>query len=259
MTGWLDGQVSLVLGGGSGIGAAVAGAFVAEGAMVTVFDRRESVLSVAEALGAQATAVIGDATTAADCRRAVRACEAAYGTIDTLVSCIGVFDFYASLESLDETRMDAAFDELFRTNVKGTLVGVREALVSLRRSRGSVTLTVSSSAYKASGGGILYGSSKWAVRGLVLHLARELAPEVRVNGVAPGGTGATQLAGLRSLGQDQTADTVAGRDDRIRADTALDVLPTPEDHAAAYVYLASRRKARVVTGAIVNSDGGSTL
>jgi len=49
---------------------------------------------------------------------------------------------------------------------------------------------------------------------------------------------------------------VADRDERIRAETLLDVLPMPEDHAAAYVFLASRVTSRVLTGTVIKSDGG---
>lgn len=259
MSRWLDGQVALVLGGGSGIGAGVASAFVAEGARVGVLDRHDGAERIATELGERALGLRGDATVAAECAAAVEAVEAAFGQLDTLVCCAGIFDFYARLAEMSDADLDAAFDEIFRTNVKSCLVGVRATLGSLQATGGSAILTVSSSAYRAAGGGVLYGASKWAVRGLVAHLANELAPDVRVNGVAPGGTGGTRLSGLTTLGQRQRADTVTGRDERIRDGTALGVLPGPADHASAYVYLASRRAARVVTGAVINSDGGSTL
>lgn len=84
----------------------------------------------------------------------------------------------------------------------------------------------------------------------------ELAPEVRVNGVAPGGTTATRFGGLTTLGQTQTADQVEGRDDRIAAGTLLGVVPRPEDHAGAYLYLADPHTSRVTTGIVINTDGG---
>ncbi len=61
-------------------------------------------------------------------------------------------------------------------------------------------LTGSTSSFTPGRGGILYVVSKFAVRGCVLSLAHELAPEIRVNGVAPGGTHSTDLRGLHSLG-----------------------------------------------------------
>ena len=140
--------------------------------------------------------------------------------------------------------------------VYSALLAVQRAQPELAAARGSVTLTLSSSAFYPDGGGVLYGSSKWALRGMVAHLAREFAPDIRVNGVAPGGTGGTKLAGLRSLDQQFTADQVAGRDERIKYGTLLGVTPMPSDHAGAYIYLAAPARARSVTGAVINTDGG---
>ena len=72
----------------------------------------------------------------------------------------------------------------------------------LRRTGGSVVLTVSTSGFYPGRGGVLYVASKFAVRGCVIALAHELAPEVRVNGVAPGGTLGTELTGPASLDLD---------------------------------------------------------
>ena len=81
-----------------------------------------------------------------------------------------------------------AFDELFHANVASPLLGVHAALDALTASRGSVVLTCSTSGFYPGRGGVLYVASKFAVRGLVVALAHELAPDVRVNAVAPGGT-----------------------------------------------------------------------
>ena len=105
-------------------------------------------------------------------------------------------------------------------------------------------------------GGVLYVASKFAVRGCVIALAHELAPAVRINGVAPGGTLGTELAGARSLGLgDRVLGTTAGREQDLRRRTPLRVALTGEDHAGSYVFLASDR-ARGITGTVVHSDGG---
>ncbi len=113
---------------------------------------------------------------------------------------MGIFDFYRGLADLADDQLDAAFDEIFAVNVKSQLVCVRAALPELRRAGGSVVLTVSTSGFYPGRGGVLYVASKFAVRGCVIALAHELAPDVRVNGVAPGGTLGTELTGPRSLG-----------------------------------------------------------
>ena len=95
-----------------------------------------------------------------------------------LVNCVGIFDFYRGLADIDDDQLDAAFDEVFAVNVKSQLVCVRAALPELRRAGGSVVLTVSTSGFYPGRGGVLYVASKFAVRGCVIALAHELAPEV---------------------------------------------------------------------------------
>ncbi|MGY1719091.1 SDR family NAD(P)-dependent oxidoreductase [Blastococcus sp. SYSU DS0753] len=256
MTGRLDGQRILLTGGGSGIGRAVALRYAAEGASVTVLERSAGhARELAELGGPALDVMVGDATDPDRLAEAVERASAAEG-LDNLTSCVGVFDYYASLRTLSAAELLAAADEVFRVNVLGTLSAVHAALPALQRARGSVTLTLSESAFHPVGGGVLYGSSKWALRGVVAHLAADLAPEVRVNGVAPGGTTGTRFGGLSALGQTQTADRVEGRDERIAAGTLLGVAPRPEDHAGAYLYLADRAAAGIVTAAVLNTDGG---
>lgn len=253
--GALAGSGALVTGGGSGIGRAVVDAFVAEGARVTTLERSAARAAEVRAAHGEAVRVVeGDATGWPDLSGAVEVALGHAGRLDTLVTCVGLHDQRASLRDLRPELVAAAFDECFRANVLSVLLAVRAAWPHLEASGGSVVVTLSESAYYPVGGGVLYGASKWALRGVVSHLARDLGPRVRVNGVAPGGTGNTRLAGLRSLGQLTTADQRAGRDEAIRAGTVLDVVPQPEDHAPAYVYLAGR--APVVTGTVINSDGG---
>lgn len=197
---WLDGRRALVVGAGSGIGRAVVDAFVAEGAVVAVLEKDPDKAAAVAAAVAGAPVVVGDATTVAANEEAVDAAVKAFGGIDILVNCVGTFDFYRTLADLPTNRLDDAFAEMFSVNVKSHLHSVKAALPALRASRGSVVLTESTSAYYPGRGGALYVSSKFAVRGLVLALANELAPDVRVNGVAPGGTLQTDLRGLESLG-----------------------------------------------------------
>ena len=106
---------------------------------------------------------------------------------------------------LDADNLAAAFDEMFRTNVLSHLQSVKAAVPALRNgTEPSIVLTESASSYYPGRGGVLYVSSKFAVRGLVASLAHELAPQIRVNGVAPGGTVNTDLRGLTSLGLNET-------------------------------------------------------
>jgi NAD(P)-dependent dehydrogenase (short-subunit alcohol dehydrogenase family) len=257
--GWLDGKRALVVGAGSGIGLAVLGAFAAEGARVAAMERDPDKCARLAAEHGDSRVRQGDATALGDAQAAVDACVAGLGGLDVLVNCVGIFDFYRGLAELDPGQLDDAFDEMFRVNVKSQLVCVKAALGELRRSGGSVVLTVSTSGFSPGRGGVLYVASKFAVRGCVIALAHELAPSVRVNGVAPGGTLGTELTGPASLGLgDRRLDAMPGRADDLKRRTPLNVALTGNDHAGSYVFLASDR-ARGITGTIVHSDGGTAL
>jgi NAD(P)-dependent dehydrogenase (short-subunit alcohol dehydrogenase family) len=244
-----------VVGGGSGIGRAVVEAFLLEGASVAVLEHDPQ---KCRALNSEGIVVMeGDATRLADNLKAVAVAASASGALDVLVNCVGVFDFYRGVDQLDGEAIDAAFDEVFRTNVKSHLLSVKAALPALRRSANAVVLlTESTSAYYPGRGGVLYIASKFAVRGLVTALAHDLAPSIRVNGVAPGGTLATDLRGVASLGAaDRRIADTPGRAEELAARVPLGVALSPADHAGSYVFLASDR-ARGITGDVIHSDGG---
>ncbi|GAB2984073.1 3-(cis-5,6-dihydroxycyclohexa-1,3-dien-1-yl)propanoate dehydrogenase [Amycolatopsis acidiphila] len=257
--GWLSGQRALVVGGGSGIGRAVLSSFLEEGAQVATMERDPDKCAALRTELPECTVSQGDATTLTDTRRAVQAAAAGLGGLDCLVSCVGVFDFYRGLAELTEEQLSAGFDEIFRTNVLSQLLSVKVALPLLRASRGSVILTLSSSAFYPGRGGILYVASKFALRGAVISLAHELAPDVRVNGVAPGGTTNTRLRGLASLGEaEHEVVDGPGRTKDLEELTPLRLAMSSRDHTGSYVFLASAR-ARGITGTFVHPDGGMSV
>lgn len=253
---WLAGKRALVVGGGSGIGRAVVAAFVAEGAQVVVLDRDADKCASVGSEHPGVLAVVGDATSRSVNDEAVAAAEQEFGGLDTLVNCVGVFDFFRGIDDLGADVIDGAFDEIFAVNVKSYVHSVKAALPLLRVSGGSIILTESVSAYHPGKGGLLYVASKYAVRGLVMALAHELKPAVRVNGVAPGGTLHTDLRGPASLGLDGVRiEERMGTDDERAAASPLGIALSPADHAWAFLYLASDR-ARGVTGGVIHSDAG---
>lgn len=255
MTDWLAGRRALVVGAGSGIGRAVVDAFRAEGAEVAVLER-DAAKCAALRTEIPGPVVTGDATTRSANEEAVATAVSAFGGLDVLVNCVGVFDFYRGIGELDADHIDAAFDEIFHVNVKSHLHSVKAALPALREARGSIILTESTSAYYPGRGGVLYVPSKFAVRGLVTALAHELAPDIRVNGVAPGGTLNTDLRGLDSLGlREKRLNDAPGRAEELAARVPLGVALSGADHAWSYVFLASQR-ARGITGDVVHPDGG---
>jgi NAD(P)-dependent dehydrogenase (short-subunit alcohol dehydrogenase family) len=260
VTGWLDGKRALVVGAGSGIGRAVVNAFQHEGAQVAVLERdSDKCAALRDELG-DVPVVEGDATTRAANDGAVAKAVDAFGGLDTLVNCVGIFDFYQGLTDIAEDKLESAFDEMFRVNVLSHLQSVKSALPALERGRGSsIVLAESASSFYPGRGGVLYVSSKFAVRGLITTLAYELAPRIRVNGVAPGGTVNTDLRGLKALGQSTTRlNDDLDRARNLKARTPLNVALSGEDHAWSFVYLASDR-ARGITGDTLHPDGGYGL
>jgi NAD(P)-dependent dehydrogenase (short-subunit alcohol dehydrogenase family) len=258
--GWLDGQVALVTGGGSGIGRGIVARFLEEGARVGVLDRfPDRVEQLRADFGTAVSPVQGDVTLLEDNQRAVAETVRAFGQLDILVGNAGVFDSFLRFEDVPEDTLSAAFDEQFGVNVKGCLLGARAALPELNRTEGCMVFTASVAGFNSGGGGVLYTASKHAVVGMIRQLAAELAPKVRVNEVAPGGT-RTDLRGLEAVGrgaQSHFADP--GIVERMRVNNPLQIALQPSDLAGAYVFLASRTSARGITGTIISADAGSSL
>jgi 2,3-dihydroxy-2,3-dihydrophenylpropionate dehydrogenase len=262
MTGWLDGYVALITGGGSGIGRAVAGRFVEEGASVTILDRdrdhlRETVKAFSDP--SRVHAVEADVRSSEQLHHAVAETVNRFGKLDTLVANAGIWDYQRQLTRLSARELEAAFDELFAVNVKGYLLAAGAAWRELVKTRGSIVMTLSNSSFYVNGGGPLYTASKHACLGLMRELAYELAPKVRVNGVACGGMN-TDLRGPEALSlQDRS---IAASFARKRPDTPPPPIPLhdsstdPCDFTGPYVLLASREQSGPITGQAIRADGG---
>jgi 2,3-dihydroxy-2,3-dihydrophenylpropionate dehydrogenase len=261
--GWLEGEVALITGGASGLGRAVALRYLAEGASVVAVDRdRAKLEAVVAAAGEHADRVLtvpGDVRSPDDLHTAVRAAVDRFGKLDILVPNAGIWDYHRSVTRLTGHELAEAFDEIFAVNVKGYLLAVEAAWRELVATRGSIVMTLSNASFHTNGGGPVYTASKHACLGLVREFAYELAPKVRVNGVACGGM-RTGLRGPESLGLEGRAieDSFA----RSEAAGELPNVPLyeasvePEDFTGTYVLLASRRNSGNITGAVVPVDGG---
>jgi 2,3-dihydroxy-2,3-dihydrophenylpropionate dehydrogenase len=261
--GALAGKVALITGAASGIGRVVARRFVADGACVVGFDISVHRLASLESeLGAAGVGVPGDVREHKDLERAVAAALERYGRLDILVANAGVYDGNLPLTAIPLERLADAWRALYEVNVLGQLHAVRAAVDPIARNCGSIVLTSSHSAVNPGvGGGALYMSSKAAINGLVRQLAHELAPDVRVNGVAPGGT-ITDLQIVSDLtdicGRSTNFDDPE-RISKLMKDAApLRLVATAEDHAVLYSLLASDA-ARALTGVVIESDGGTAV
>jgi NAD(P)-dependent dehydrogenase (short-subunit alcohol dehydrogenase family) len=252
----LDGKTAVIVGGGSGIGRGVLEEFLEQGARVAVLEINPDKCSDLAELGDGVHTIQGDATSPADNQRVVAEAIDMFGKVDVLATFVGLFDYYTALADLPDDSISEAFDEIFRTNVLSYLLSVKAAADALRESRGSIVLTLSTSSFYPGRGGPLYIATKYACRGLVTALAHELAPEVRVNGVAPGGTLSTDLRGLSALGMhERKLGSTPGREQELRDRNPLRVTLSGRDHAGAYVFLASEMS-RGTTGTVIQSDGG---
>lgn len=255
MTDWVKGQAILITGGGSGLGLALVERFVSEGAHVAVLERSpEKVTMLAERFP-DVVVTAGDASVLADNEAAVAAVVDRFGALDCFIGNAAIWDFATSLVDLPSDRIESAFDEVFGINVKGYLLGAKAAAPHLIASSGSIIFSLSNAAFYPAGGGPLYTASKHAAVGLVRQLAYELAPKVRVNGVAPSGM-ASDLRGPASLAMEDRRLMDLRTPEELASIFPLGFLPDAADYTGHYLLLASRGQARTTTGALIQADMG---
>lgn len=252
--GWLEGKTALITGGGSGIGRAVVERYVDEGAQVGVLELvDERVDELNEEYPEDVHAVQGDVSEWADNERAVAETVDAFGSLDVFIGNAGIFDDAVHLVDLEPEEIESGFEELYRVNVLGYMLGAKAALPELLETEGCMVFTASYSSFYPATGGILYTPAKHAIAGIIRQLAYELAPKIRVNGVAPGYS-PTNLAGVDALGQESSSAVPEEIDKRYPI-----TIPTPEEYAGYYVLLGSEENSRASTGAIIEADSGLSI
>src|SRR5271155_2423167 len=254
--GWLEGKIALITGGGSRLGRAIAARFIEEGASIGVLERSaDRNLELTSQFGDKVIAIIGDVTSYADNQRAVAETAARFGRLDCFIGNAGIWDYSLPLVKIAGEKLSEAFDELFGINVKGYMLGAKAAVPELLKTRGNMIFTVSNAGFYVGGGGPLYTASKHAVVGLIRQFAFELAPKIRVNGVAPGAI-PTDLRGPRSLDlADKSIASVPLKEAAERG-IPLGKLPEPRDYTGSYVLLASAENSSTATGGVILCEGG---
>ncbi len=250
-----DDHVVLVTGGSRGIGLATATRFLEAGARVLIAGRSEKILkSAAERLGHgdRVRFVAADVSTVAGCDATVAAVLDAFGRLDVLFTNAGGYES-APLGEVTEQLWDQTID----THLKGTFFCVQAAAPALRAARGCVVTMASDAGLLGfRGGWAAYCAAMGGVVNLTRQLAVDLAPDVRVNAVAPGPVGTERLY------QDLSAAAYGGFEaatDAVQAVT--DTLPLgrivePEEIARAVFFLAGMTS---MTGSVLSVDAGTTI
>lgn len=242
----LQGKTAVVTGGTRGIGFAIAKLYLENGANVAICGSRQETVDKALAkLPEYEGKVMGICPDLCD-PEAVGAAFAAvkekFGSLDILANNAGV----SSRASLYDYSIEE-ISQVIDLNVKAVIVCCQAAARIMKPQGGGTIINTSSMVAKVGQpAGCAYPTSKFAVNGLTISLARELAKDqIRVNAVAPGVTRTDMVAALPE-------EMVA----RISAGIPLGRVGEPLDIANAFLYLASDMGS-YVTGTIINVDGGS--
>lgn len=253
MSASIEGAVAIVTGGGTGIGAAVVRRLAARGVrcVINYATSRDDAEALAVDVGLGAIAVQADIVEDAACRALASAAIDVFGRIDFLVNNAGRTKF-AAHEDLDA--LDAEdFIDLYRLNTVAPFQMVRACTPALRASPfGAVVNVTSVAGVFGMGSSVAYAASKGALVTMTKSLARALAPEIRVNAVAPGyvATGWYE----KRLGDEGFA--------KLNAKVAASVpmgFATKADDVAGPIEMMLDPMSRAMTGEVLLLDGGGHL
>ena len=251
MGGRFEGQVLLATGAGSGIAAATARRFASDGGRVAVVDlageRAEAV--AAELDGSVAFAC--DVSSEEQVADVVRRAHDRLGRLDCVFNAAGIADF----DPIHEWSLER-FNRMLAIHLGGTFLVIKNAVPLLRQAeKGAIVNVASIAGILAQPGNSPYGAAKAGIAGFTRQLARELAPSIRVNAVAPGRvrTGMTEpLYTARGGGSYEEGAREAGK---------LNVqkrVGEPEEIASVVCFLLSE-DASFVTGETIVADGGEII
>ena len=247
--GALQGKRALVTGAASGIGRAIAIALAAEDAYVAIVDRAElaavdAVVASIESSGGKAFAVQADIANEAQVLKLFKTALEELGGLDILVNNAGILIEKPLLETTA-----ADFDRLIGVNLRGAFLVGREALRAMAPQKSGRVINVASElAYLGRENCSIYCASKGGVLSMTRSWAREFAPHILVNAIAPGPTDTPML------GQESTSSETLAKE----SDNPLGRIARPEEIAAAAVFLAGP-SATFMTGQCLSPNGGAAM
>ena len=249
----LKGKVVLITGASTGIGAAAAAAFGANGAHVGVHYNKskaeaEKVAADIEKAGGKALLVQGDVTESEACRTVVTKTVQGMGRLDVLINNAGGLVQRAPVETIT----DELFDQVVHLNVRSALMCIGAAVLQMRKQGGGNIINVTSIAARHGGGpgAVLYAGSKGFVSTMTRGLAKELVKDkIRVNAVSPG---VIYTPFHERYSTPQMLES-------FKATIPMNRIGTPDECAGAFLYLASDRLSSYVTGQIIEVNGGQYM
>ena len=241
----LDGKVAIVTGASKGIGRAIAAAFADAGARVMLNSRKEEGLKeAASTMNGDVEIFAGHAGRQEDAEACIDATLERFGGVDILVNNAATNPYLGPVIDADLPRWQKTYD----TNLTGPFIWTQLAWQKSMKERGGVVINIASIGGLQHGGMIgVYDNTKAALIHMTGHLAKELAPQVRVNAIAPG---LVKTDFARALWE-PAEDAVAKR-------MPLRRLGVPEDIAGGALFLASDA-ASWITGITLVIDGGALL
>lgn len=239
------GKIALVTGASRGIGRSISLALAAQGAKIVAVDldlpATESVVEELKKMGAEAVAVQGNVTVAADAEQMVEAAVKAFGRVDILVNNAGI-----TRDGLLVRMKDEDWDAVLTVNLKGAFLCTRAVSKVMTKQRSGRIINIASIVGQMGNAGQAnYCASKAGLIGLTKSNARELSKRnITVNAVAPGFI-ATAMT-------DALSEKVRSE---LTAQIPLERLGSPEDIANAVVFLASENSG-YITGQVIGVNGG---
>jgi NAD(P)-dependent dehydrogenase (short-subunit alcohol dehydrogenase family) len=246
------GKVAFVTGAGSGIGRTTSLAFAQEGASVVVADVSEqgnkATARMIQELGGQALAVRCDVTQSEEVRAALQQAVSAYGRLDIAFNNAGAEQKVNPTAEITEQE----WDRIIAINLRGVFVCMKHEIpLMLDQGGGAIVNTSSGAGIRGFGGGAAYTAAKHGVIGLTKDSAVDYASSnIRVNAVCPGIIDTEMM-------QRFTGGSAEGRD-RVIAQEPIRRMGTPEEVAAAVLWLCSDAASFVVGHAMI-VDGGQTV